>query len=311
MEPCTFRPKLEKIKKIRFKKVPYIWGNGTLQFLSPGSKNRKNLPWEKFLYSGEIEISGSNISGNENPNEKFYFLKRKLFLYFRKWNFIIQKMETLKNFYILASNFSNSKNKKNALLKGFLYFGKWNFLVPCFKNSCFFRTPCGFSSLFLQVFYFITDFCYCFSGVFILPTFSTMTVFCHVLRFCVVPRVLRIGESFFNTQAFFTLHFFPTFGTTCFYQRLPRELAIFPWRLKSLPLRFETKTRPPCLFESQSAQLKVLVGRFYLCIKDLRNTISTSSRFWTHYLIAIYIVKHESYPLDHRSSCWLLIYKCI
>ena len=49
------------------------------------------------------------------------------------------------------------------------------------------------TSLFLQVFLFHHYFYYCFSSVFISPTFFTVTVFCQVLRFCaVVLRVLQI-----------------------------------------------------------------------------------------------------------------------
>ena len=49
------------------------------------------------------------------------------------------------------------------------------------------------------------------------------------------------------------------------------------------------------LFESHSFQQKVLlVGRFYLCV-TLRNTVATCL------LIATWIIKCISYPLDHRS----------
>ena len=166
-----------------------------------------------------------------------------------------------------------------------------------------------------------------------------MTVSCQVLRFYVnVPRVVRIWESFFYSQAlftfptfatvprllrmwerFFTLRefflsytHFPTFGTTCNYQGFPGSRQFFlAWRLQVLPLRFETQIRPIFLFESHSVQQKVLVGRFYLCVKALRNTISTSSRFWTHSLIAIWIVRGMLYPLDHRSSKCTRVYKLI
>ena len=60
-----------------------------------------------------------------------------------------------------------------------------------------------------------------------------------------------------------------------------------------------------------SGQQKELVGRFYLCVKSLRNTMSTSSRFWTCYLITTSIVKGTTYPLDHRSSSWLLVHTWI
>ena len=76
----------------------------------------------------------------------------------------------------------------------------------------------------------------------------------------------------------------------------------FSLKVQDLSLRFETQTQPIFLFESHSVKQKVLVDRFYLCVKALRNTISTSSRFWTHYLKAIYNTKRLCYLLGHRSS---------
>ena len=144
---------------------------------------------------------------------------------------------------------------------------------------------CSLHSLFLQVFLFYHWFYYCFLSVFISSTFFAVTVLYQVLRFCVVvSRVLRIWESFFYPQAFFTLQSFPTFGKPAFI-KVPMGPAVLPWRLQGLPLNFETQTRPIYLFESHSIQQKVLVGTFYLCIKDLRNTLNT--RFWTQSLIAI------------------------
>ena len=43
----------------------------------------------------------------------------------------------------------------------------------------------------------------------------------------VLPRVLRIWKSAFNSQSFFTLLSFPTFGTICFYQGFPGSLKFF------------------------------------------------------------------------------------
>ena len=143
------------------------------------------------------------------------------------------------------------------------------------------------------------------------PTFFTLTsfllFFCRILRFCiVVPHVLRIWEGFFCPQAFFTSHSFPTFNTTrcCtnLHSRVPCEPAVLPWSCRASQLWFEIQVRPICLFESHSVQQKLLLGRFYLCVKALRNTIATYSRFETHSLIAIYIVKRISCPLNHRSS---------
>ena len=85
----------------------------------------------------------------------------------------------------------------------------------CSLHHCFFRC-------FFFCFFFHHWFYFCFLSVFISPSFFTVTVFCQVLRFCVVvPRMLRIWESFFYSQAFFTLHCVPKFGTTCFYQGFP------------------------------------------------------------------------------------------
>ena len=82
--------------------------------------------------------------------------------------------------------------------------------------------------------------------------------------------------------------------------RLPWEPAILHSRLQDLSLRFSH--RPICLFESLSVQQKVIVSRCYLCVKALQNTMSTSSKFWTHHLIAICIVAHTSYSFCPRRS---------
>ena len=117
--------------------------------------------------------------------------------------------------------------------------------------------------------------------------------------FATVPRVLRIWESFFCPEAFFTLHSsFPTFGTTCFYQGFPENRMFFPEDCRVS--HWEIQTRPIFLFESHSVQQKVLLGRFHLCIKALQSTISASSRLWTHYLISTYIVMCMSYSLGQR-----------
>ena len=123
-----------------------------------------------------------------------------------------------------------------------------------------------FHHCFFRCFFFTTDFYYCFSGVFISPTFFTITFF------------LRERESFFNSRAFFTLHSFPNFHSLLL-SRFHWEPAVLPRSLHGLQLRFRTQTPLIGLFELHSVQQKVLVGRFYLCVKALRNTISTPSRF--------------------------------
>ena len=50
----------------------------------------------------------------------------------------------------------------------------------------------------------------------------------------VVPRVLRIRETFFYSQSFFfTLHSFPTFGTNCFYHGFPGRQQFFLERCRA------------------------------------------------------------------------------
>ena len=121
----------------------------------------------------------------------------------------------------------------------------------------------------------------------------------HFFQFAIVPRVLRIWERFFCSEAFFTLNSsFPTFGTTCFYQGFPENRMFFFEDCRVS--HWETQTRPIFLFESHSVQQKVLLGRFHLCIKALQSTISTSSRLWTHYLLSTYIKMCMSYSLDQR-----------
>ena len=64
-------------------------------FLSPSSINRKNLPGKKIPLFWEMKLSCSSIKNF------LYFLKRKIFLYFKKW-----------------------RPQKNSL-----YFRKWGFLI--------------------------------------------------------------------------------------------------------------------------------------------------------------------------------------
>ena len=69
---------------------------------------------KKFLIFQEIARNGSNIK------IFLYFFKRKLFLYFKKWNFSIFQETSC----ISGSNFPSPKSKKYPLLKSFLYFGE-------------------------------------------------------------------------------------------------------------------------------------------------------------------------------------------
>ena len=103
---------------------------------------------------------------------------------------------------------------------------KRNFLAPSFKYSCSCRrTPYDFSSMFLQVFSFqhwvLLLFFGCFLfwfHVFISPTFFTLC--------CCTASAANLRE-FFYSHVYFTLHSFPTFDTTCFYQGFPGSQQLF------------------------------------------------------------------------------------
>ena len=132
------------------------------------------------------------------------------------------------------------------------------------ENYCFFRCF-HFSPLIVFTVFLVFSLLI---GFFMSPT---LLLFCQVLYFCVVvPRVLQIWESFFYTQAFFTLNSFPTFGTVRFYQGFPGGRQFYlEGRTALTQLRFESQNRSICFFESYNAQQKVLVDRNYLCVKAL------------------------------------------
>ena len=213
---------------------------------------------------------------------------------------------------------------KKITFKMFFNFRKLKFQTPSLKNYFF-------SSLFLQMFPFHHWFLLFFLGVFIvdcicsidhcffrcfyLTTYFTIVFECFhfndfLFRDCFLSdtsllscrtRVRRIWGVFFTLR-----HFLPYTPSRHLAQPVYIEAFLGPavqsWRLQDLPLRFETQIRPIYLFESHSVQQKILVGRYYLCIKDLWNTVTKSSRFWTRYLIAICIIKPMSCILHHRSS---------
>ena len=52
--------------------------------------------------------------------------------------------------------------------------------------------------------------------------FTLSLLFLTYFVFVLLPRLLLIWENVFYSDAFFTLHSFPTFGTTCLYQVFPR-----------------------------------------------------------------------------------------
>ena len=117
--------------------------------------------------------------------------------------------------------------------KNFLQFRKC-FLSPRQKLLLFKENPVwffisGFVGVLIFHHWFLPLFFVCFHcwlHFFMWLTFFAMTafllLFCQVLRFGVtVPLILRIWESFFFSQAIFTLHSFPTFTI------VPRVLQIW------------------------------------------------------------------------------------
>ena len=168
-------------------------------------------------------------------------------------NFVFLEIELSTLIFLLY--FPSSKNEKNPLLKSSLYFRKRNFLIFHLSGVSIFHLSQVFSFFtFLRCFHFSP-----FSGVsifhisrvFSFSHFSGVSFFTFFGCFCVaVSRVVRIWESFLYSQAFFTLHSFPTFGTTCFYQGFHESWQFFLEGCRaSYLVRFETQTRPICLFE--------------------------------------------------------------
>ena len=146
------------------------------------------------------------------------------------------------------------KNSLYFLIKSLSYISiviKTNFLIFLVlkdKNSSFFprRTPQGFSLFtFFRCFIFHLSqvfSVFTFLGCFHFSLFSGVSFFTFFGSFSVaVPRLLRIWESLFYSQAFFLLHSFPTFDTTCFYQGFSGSRQFFPTHLFVLITQFSAK----------------------------------------------------------------------
>ena len=156
--------------------------------------------------------------------------------------------------------------------------------LPWLHFCCFFVRYFFFALLYREY--------YGFERAFFPLGFSYLTLIFHICDSTVSATNLRD----FYPQAF--LHYTPSRHCTNLLSRVPWKRAVLPWSFRASQLWFKAQTWPICLFEPHSVQQKVILGRFYLCIRALRNTISTS-RFWTHFLIAIYVVTCMSYPLGH------------
>ena len=118
----------------------------------------------------------------------------------------------------------NSKNKKPrsqgisyTFSKSFTYISGNRTFLSFLKNTTDLRELFFFSDVFYVI---------------LLPTFA--------------PQVLRIWENFFYPETFFNLHYFPTFGTTCFHQVFPGSQRFFHEGCRAS--HWGSKHRPsPCL----------------------------------------------------------------
>ena len=168
------------------------------------------------------------ISGSNSLN--VYFLRKKLFLYFRKHFNIYRVIKT--NFFI----FLVSKDKNSCFFPGEPHKVFHFSVFMCFIFFTFLE--CFYFSPFLGVLVLFYHKCYGFEKVFLLSgVFFTL----HSSTFDAVLRVRRIWESCYYSDVF-NLTLLPTFGTTCFYQGFPRSQEFFfggclafHWGLKRKP----------------------------------------------------------------------------
>ena len=188
----------------------------------------------------------------ENGNlKKFLILQETELSELEKW-----KEPTLKMFLILwGKKCSSSKLKKTPVFLGEPISAFHHCFLSCFHFTTDFYYYFWVFSLLIAFVNFINFrvFHHCLGGFILLLIFTIVfRVFSFYklsfpwLVFCVdVPWVLWIGESIFYSQVFFSLHSFPTFGTTCFYQDFSASRQFFlegcrvsHWVLKHRPGQF-------------------------------------------------------------------------
>ena len=92
-----------------------------------------------------------------------------------------------------------------------LFFSCFHFTLTVFLSGTWLLCCCATNAKDFRVLFLL-------SGVFYLTPLPALAT---------EPRVLQIWESIFNSQAFFTLHSFPTFGTTFFYEGFPGSRQFF------------------------------------------------------------------------------------
>ena len=68
-----------------------------------------------------------------------YFLKKKFFLYFGKWSFLVLRFKNFRRELSELKKTKKTTTKKNTPKK-FLYVGKLNPLAPSLKNFLYFKS---------------------------------------------------------------------------------------------------------------------------------------------------------------------------
>ena len=113
-----------------------------------------------------------------------------------------------------------------------------------------------------------------------LQMFSPLIAFVYFTvsgLFVLLPQVLRIWESVFYSQGFFTLHSFPAFIIASLGP------AVQPWRWKRFSLTFKTRTQSICFFETFSVCLRTKLLWVRIQLQSL------------HSMFFIYIISTEFY----------------
>ena len=150
--------------------------------------------------------------------------------------------------------------------QGFFITVSWDVFISPLFYYCFrviFIVDCICSIYcFFNCFYFTTEFTIVFRGL----SFQLSLPWPFFVRYFVF--LLLYHEFYGSERALFTLwHFLPSIPSRNLappaFIKAYLGPAVLPWRLQGVPLRFQTHTRPICLFESHSVQQKVIVGRFY------------------------------------------------
>ena len=189
-----------------------------------------------------------------------------------------------------------------------LFFGCFHCWLHFFTSPIFF-TLTAFWLLFCQVLCFCTFFCTA-SATDLRELFFNSQTLRRFLPYSISPHLPQYGKCYGSERDFFFFYLWVFFLPYTLSQHLAQPAFIkaslgagsSSLKVAGPPTEVRNRSGASVCLNHTGVLRKVLVGRSYLCVKALWNTISTSSRFWTHTLIATYNIKCISYPLDHISS---------